>query len=344
MKLVNFSIVKTIALLSVKLVNAKAGEIDPALYQQSPDCLTFWAWLPQLYPRGVTSCCDITAANKDSFPIIITCDQNLRITKINIGSLYNPALATVKGNWKSLGIGKLNAQLPAYLGNLTELTTFYITEAFLYGQIPKEFSKLTKLKYFSVGYNSLTGDVPEGLFKNMNSLVALDISHNKFSGPIPNSFIGLPSLISIQLGSNQFSGALPDLSTMKSIGTGPKYDVEDGGFTPVCDLNNLGPKSCIAKGEDLSKVPNTCVLPSPSLKVCVAETIKSSPTPIYAEAIQPKKELISEAGKIGIIVSSIILFLVGGYMIGFHIIKRGNRKAALEEEQVKKERIDRSSD
>ncbi|KAJ3223341.1 hypothetical protein HK099_001263 [Clydaea vesicula] len=324
-------------------INASKPPIDPEKYLQSNDCLTVWAWLPQIYPNGIHDCCEITADNKESMPLIITCDINKRVTAINIGIEYNPASTLVKGNWKSNGFGILNAPLPAYLGNLTELTTLYVTGAALYGQIPIELSKLTKLQHFSLSNNALTGEVPAGLFTDMENLISLDISNNKLTGPIPDSFVNLPNLISLQLDSNQFSGPLPDLSYLVGIGEGPKYDIANGGFDPVCRLNNLGPKACVNSLDDLKKVPTTCTLPVPELKVCVAETIKTKPTPVYQQA-EKRGDGLNDTGKVVVGVLGGIVFLAGAYLITFTLIRKGNAKDAALHEMTKKERLDRASD
>ncbi|KAJ3382910.1 hypothetical protein HDU92_004504 [Lobulomyces angularis] len=318
--------------------------VDPAMYQQSPDCLTIWAWLPQIYPRGVTNCCEIQANLKESMPILLTCDANLRVTKINIGQTYNPASTLVRQNWKSTGAGVLNAPLPPYLGNLTELKTFIVGEAFMFGPLPKELSKLTKLEHFSVGNNGLSGEIPEGLFSDMVNLVSIDLSKNKFTGPVPDSFVNLPNLISVKLGQNKFSGPLPDFSPMTSVGKGPKYNVEDGGFDPVCDLNGLGPQVCIAKEGDLTKVPEVCVLPTPSPTVCVEKVVKSSPTPIYAEVVKPEAAGLSSAAKVAIGVSVGLVLVIAIYYVSFTFIRKGNEKDAADFEKRKVEKVDMSSD
>ncbi|KAJ3226859.1 hypothetical protein HK099_003971 [Clydaea vesicula] len=312
--------------------------------QQSHDCMVIYKWIPQIYPNNVADCCAITADSKDSTLVHITCDANKRVTKINIGKKYNPALTQIRGNWKSEASGILNAVLPPFLGLLTELTTFYVTDAFLYGQIPMEIGNLTKLQYFSVGYNSLTGEVPKNLFSNMKSLIALDISHNKLSGNIPNSFVGLPSLVSVQIGSNQFSGPLPDYSKLANVGLGPKYDIENGGgFLPICDFRNLGPTACVEFASDLTnKLPSSCILSTPPPKVCTpeqispVETTKSIETPIFATTNPtPSPQGISDSLKIAIVAISIILFFTLAYFVSFRIIKRKNK---VENERFQRER------
>ncbi|XP_074368186.1 receptor-like protein 2 [Apium graveolens] len=91
---------------------------------------------------------------------------------------------------------------------------------FLDGDITAlDFSKLSSLHILDLGYNHLTGKLPESLFM-CKSLVAVRLSRNYFFGEIPATVSHLQSLSFISLSNNSFTnitGAVSNLMGCKSL-------------------------------------------------------------------------------------------------------------------------------
>eukprot|EP01032_Pedospumella_encystans_P012385 gene12385-14334_t len=74
----------------------------------------------------------------------------------------------------------------------------------LSGTIPASIANLTELRYFSVGYNAIQGDLtPLGY---LHRLEVMFLYLNRFTGSFPESFNNLKSLIAFNCGSNYFTG------------------------------------------------------------------------------------------------------------------------------------------
>ncbi|GER48975.1 leucine-rich repeat receptor-like protein kinase [Striga asiatica] len=74
------------------------------------------------------------------------------------------------------------------------------------GELP-EFGQLPNLYRLRLGNNQLSGSIPGELLQGVVPLVELDLSVNKFSGPIPD--INSTTLVTLNLSSNSISGSLP---------------------------------------------------------------------------------------------------------------------------------------
>ncbi|KAJ4817429.1 Polygalacturonase inhibitor 1 [Rhynchospora pubera] len=102
----------------------------------------------------------------------------------------------------------VSTTIPPSLGNLPELETIQLQAMpGLYGTIPPSFSKLAKLQLLLLTNTSVSGVIPD--FLSRTNLSALDLSYNKFSGPIPLSLSKLPNLRFLDLSGNSLSGRIP---------------------------------------------------------------------------------------------------------------------------------------
>jgi hypothetical protein len=65
--------------------------------------------------------------------------------------------------------------------------------------------------YFDVGYNQLTGQLPNDLGEEFARLRHLHLDHNRFTGTLPTSYIvvGNGRLESLTVDNNQLGGAVP---------------------------------------------------------------------------------------------------------------------------------------
>lgn len=100
----------------------------------------------------------------------------------------------------------------------------------LEGPLPSSLSKCTTLNHLDLSNNRFSGnpDFKSGIW-SLSRIRTLDLSHNSFSGSIPNGVFALHDLKELSLGGNQFTGALPT-----DIGLCPhlkKLDLSNNLFT-----------------------------------------------------------------------------------------------------------------
>ncbi|KAK9041241.1 hypothetical protein V6N11_016351 [Hibiscus sabdariffa] len=108
------------------------------------------------------------------------------------------------------GMG-LSGQLPAGIGNLTQLQTLSLRFNALSGSIPPDFSKLTSLRNLYLQGNLFSGEIPAVLY-SLQNLIRLNLASNNFSGPIPSSVNNLTRLGTLYLENNRLSGPIPDIN------------------------------------------------------------------------------------------------------------------------------------
>jgi Leucine-rich repeat (LRR) protein len=104
----------------------------------------------------------------------------------------------------------LVGSFPSELALLTSLESLNIRNAGnLFGSIPTEFGKLTKIFKLDLGDNNLSGSIPTE-FGKLTRLVKLDLGNNQLSGSIPTEFGKLTNLHTIDLMNNkQLEGSIP---------------------------------------------------------------------------------------------------------------------------------------
>ena len=102
----------------------------------------------------------------------------------------------------------LDGQLPPELGNLSALTTLWISDNSLTGSIPKELGNLSNLRILALNRNDLTGSIPKEL-GNLSSLQELYLNGNDLTGSIPSELGNLSSLDDLWLNSNDLTGSIP---------------------------------------------------------------------------------------------------------------------------------------
>ena len=78
----------------------------------------------------------------------------------------------------------------------------------LSGYLPLDVGKLEHVTQMDLSWNKLSGDIHA--IKGLCSLVNLSLAHNKFQGPIPQSFGKLISMERLDLSDNNFSGEIPE--------------------------------------------------------------------------------------------------------------------------------------
>ena len=111
-----------------------------------------------------------------------------------------------KTNWGS--------ELPVkeWYGILTDIdgyvTSIYLPENNLSGNIPEGLSGLKKLANINLVQNNLTGSIPSE-FGNISSMTLLYLANNKISGNIPAEIGNLSQLEYLNVDNNQLTGSIP---------------------------------------------------------------------------------------------------------------------------------------
>ena len=100
-----------------------------------------------------------------------------------------------------LSINNLNGEIPAQLGNLSNLIDLRISHNQLRGHIPAELAGLSQLRVLSLEDNQLTGSVPTQ-FGELSALRWLYLDGNRLSGELPEALIRLSALEQFRFGGN----------------------------------------------------------------------------------------------------------------------------------------------
>ena len=138
----------------------------------------------------------------------------------------------------SLKNNGLSGEIPAEIGNLTQLTTLNLGSNDLSGEIPKEIGNLTQLTWLSISNNELSGEIPAEI-GNLTQLYYLAISYNELSGEIPAEIGNLTQLINLYLQSNELSGEIPaEIGNLTKLTLINLYENELSGEIPT-EIGNL---------------------------------------------------------------------------------------------------------
>ncbi|CAL5386036.1 unnamed protein product [Camellia sinensis] len=103
-----------------------------------------------------------------------------------------------------LSENQLSGPIPASLGNLSKLEILFLQVR----EIPKEYGKLTSLEWMILANNQLSGWIPQEL-RSLTKLSKLDLSTNKFSGPLPGILENYRNMFYLNLSNNMFNQQIP---------------------------------------------------------------------------------------------------------------------------------------
>lgn len=109
--------------------------------------------------------------------------------------------------WLYMANCSIAGEIPAGIGELTQLINFEISSNYITGPIPTEITKLVKLWQLELYNNNLTGKLPVGL-RNLTNLQFFDASTNYLEGDLSEVKF-LTQLKSLQLFENNFTGDFP---------------------------------------------------------------------------------------------------------------------------------------
>ena len=110
------------------------------------------------------------------------------------------------------------------------------TTAELTGQLPANIGNLTELTELALDNSQLSGPLPASL-ANLTNLTRLWLNNNRFSGQIPNQLGGLTTMTSsnFALGENRLSGCIPAGWSKYLSRINPQHDASGNDVTlPVC--------------------------------------------------------------------------------------------------------------
>lgn len=132
----------------------------------------------------------------------------------------------------------ITGTIPSSFGNLTNLTSLYLSSNRLTGIIPSTLGQLSRLSVLDLSHNSLTGSIPT-IFSSLGSLSLLDISSNFLAGAIPPDIGTLSNLQILNLSNNSLSSSVPaqlgDLSGLVDLDL--SFNTLSGSLPP--DLRGL---------------------------------------------------------------------------------------------------------
>ncbi|KAG6436238.1 hypothetical protein SASPL_101123 [Salvia splendens] len=113
----------------------------------------------------------------------------------------------------NLSANSLSSSIPAQLGDLSGLVELDLGFNSLSGSVPADLRGLRSLRRMVLGNNFLSGLLPADLFASLTQLQFLVLTHNGFSGELPEALWSIPSLQLLDVSVNNFTGLLPNVSS-----------------------------------------------------------------------------------------------------------------------------------
>uniref|UniRef100_A0A7N0T2S8 Leucine-rich repeat-containing N-terminal plant-type domain-containing protein n=1 Tax=Kalanchoe fedtschenkoi TaxID=63787 RepID=A0A7N0T2S8_KALFE len=174
-------------------------------------------FLPNLRVLSITSNA-LTGRIPDSFSLLANL-HTLDLSRNRLtGFIPHTLMALPRLKVLILSSNRLSGDLPAFSNS--GLLHLDLRNNRIGGTLirPPPAAPALSLRYLSLSNNVMWGPLDSGLLESLSELVFLDLSMNRFTGPIPPSVFNSPSLF---LQRNSFSGALltpPDSSSSGPIG------------------------------------------------------------------------------------------------------------------------------
>ncbi|XP_048431889.1 LRR receptor-like serine/threonine-protein kinase RGI2 isoform X2 [Pyrus x bretschneideri] len=126
-----------------------------------------------------------------------------------LGKLTSLNKLVINGN-------RITGSIPKSLGLCKDLQLLDMSSNNITGTIPDEIGHLQELDILlNLSWNSLRGPIPES-FSNLSKLANMDLSHNFLTGSL-RVLGSLDNLVSLNVSHNDFSGPLPNTNFFKDI-------------------------------------------------------------------------------------------------------------------------------
>ena len=100
--------------------------------------------------------------------------------------------------------------------NFSNLQSFSVKNNNFEGNMPI-FNRVGRLKGIYLSHNKFSGDIPDNAFEGMKYLSKVYLDENEFTGRIPSSLAELPNLLDLDLHSNHFDGKIPEFKTKNTF-------------------------------------------------------------------------------------------------------------------------------
>ncbi|XP_014511501.1 leucine-rich repeat receptor protein kinase EMS1-like [Vigna radiata var. radiata] len=119
-----------------------------------------------------------------------------------------------------LSYNEFNGSLPAWLGQLENLSSLIMTDSNLVGSLPCAIiTKLVHLENLVLSNNNFNGSLPDCI-GDLVSLKILILASNHFDGIIPRSLVQLVSLTDLDLSRNSLNGTIPhNIGQLQNLST-----------------------------------------------------------------------------------------------------------------------------
>ena len=174
----------------------------------------------------------------------VTTNDDGRVTELRLHqNNLSGQIPAALGNLSNLEVlllldNGLTGPIPPALGSLSNVRIFYLYQNQLMGDLPSSLGNLSNLERFSVRDNLLSGEIPSWL-GNLTKLDWLRLDGNDFTGPIPPALGRLSNLTRLILGGNRLTGSVPSwLGGMGSLELLALNDNQLTGEIPA-ELGNL---------------------------------------------------------------------------------------------------------
>ena len=140
----------------------------------------------------------------------------------------------------SLGFNDLQGTVPAEMALLSQLKSVSLSgskDGKLTGTVPKEFSSLSSLTFFSIPDNGFKGQLSD-VVEGWPLLEYFDVGSNLFTGTFPQNLTQQAELREIDLSANRFEGSIPDIGSLTNL---ERFTLSDNRFSGAFDgaLNGL---------------------------------------------------------------------------------------------------------
>ncbi|XP_054796674.1 pollen receptor-like kinase 4 [Prosopis cineraria] len=99
---------------------------------------------------------------------------------------------------------------------LSNLQSVSVKDNNFEGKMPS-FNRIGRLKGLYLSHNKFSGDIPDNAFEGMKYLSKVYLDENEFTGHIPSSLAELPNLLDLDLHSNRFEGNIPEFRTKNKL-------------------------------------------------------------------------------------------------------------------------------